>query len=178
MGNLRQAVHKAIAFIGGIGMCLLVFLAIMTSGDVVLRLIFGYTIIGAHEIVEFLLSSVVFFGMAHTAMSKGHICVDLFFAHFPHKVQLIIDSITNLFSLVVCGLITWQVFLYGIEMFKADKVSATINIPIYPCIFMASIGMAFLTLVLIEDETVYLRGLFSNNAKLESMSDSSNISVQ
>lgn len=147
----QKAVYKPISIIANVGMGLVVILMISVAADVILRIFFNFSIVGSHELAEFLLLAIVFSALAYTATQKGHVAVDLVFSTFKPKIQLIVESITTLFSFTISSLITWQAFVYGLETKMSGVLSPTLNMPIFPFIFITSIGMGMLSIVMLKE---------------------------
>ena len=123
---------------------------LLSTADVVLRL-FGRPIPGTYELVGFLGTVVVSFAMGFTSLEKGHIAVELLYRKLPQRAQLAIEAFTNIVSSLIFGLITYQAFIYALDIRKSGEVSSTLQMPIYPFIFGMSLGFGLLCLILIAD---------------------------
>jgi TRAP-type C4-dicarboxylate transport system permease small subunit len=135
-------------WIGGLGMSTVILLMIFTVGESLLRNIFNYAIAGTHELVEFTMAVLVFFALAYTQIEKRHVSIDLLYNKLSPTVQRILESLTSLASLGIFILMTWQTILYGLEMRENHTVSPTLNIPLYPILFIIAFGIGLLCLVL------------------------------
>ena len=76
-----------------VGMAALDVLMLIMAVDAALRYIFSAPITGAMEIVEFALVTLVFTGMAYTALKKGHVRVDILYRRLQPKTRAVLDSI-------------------------------------------------------------------------------------
>lgn len=123
---------------------------LLSVTDVVLRM-FGKPIPGTYELVGFLGTIVVSFALAFTSMEKGHIAVELLVERLPQRVQLAIDSFSNLIGALLFGTIAYQAVLYAMDLKKSGEVSATLQMPAYPFIYGIAIGSALLCLLLITE---------------------------
>jgi TRAP-type C4-dicarboxylate transport system permease small subunit len=128
----------------------IIIMMMLSTADVVLRL-FGKPIPGAYELIGFIGTVVVSFAVGFTSMEKGHIAVELLYRKLPQRTQLAIETFTNIVSFLVFGLITYQAFIYALDMRKSGEVSPTLQMPIYPFIFGMSFGFGLLCLILIAD---------------------------
>ena len=104
---------------------------LLSTADVVLRL-FVKPIPGAYELVGFIGTIVVSFALGFTSLEKGHIAVELLYRKLPQRTQLAIETFTNTVSFLFFGLITYQAFIYALDMRKSGEVSPTLQLPIYP----------------------------------------------
>ncbi len=107
---------------------------LLSTADVVLRL-FGKPIPGAYELVGFIGTIIVSFALGFTSLEKGHIAVELLYRKLPQRTQLAIETFTNTVSFLFFGLITYQAFIYALDMRKSGEVSPTLQMPVYPFIF-------------------------------------------
>ena len=146
--RLESVFFRPSRWIGGLGMSMVILLMIFTVGESLLRNIFNYAIAGTHELVEFTMAVLVFFALAYTQIEKRHVAIDLLYTRLSPNAQAILESLTSLFSLVIFILMTWQTALYGLEMRDNHTVSPTLNIPLYPILFIISFGTGLLCMVL------------------------------
>ncbi len=145
---LERIFFKPSRWLGYAGMSTVFFLILLTAGDSLLRNILNRSVVGTHELIEFTMAVLVFFALAYTEIDKRHVSIDLLYNRFPRKTQALADILVSLFSLAVFVLITWQTFLYAVEMRESQTISPTLNIPVYPFIFVVSFGTALLCAVL------------------------------
>ena len=148
-----------IYYVACAGMSTVVLLTVLTAGDALLRYLFNSPITGAHELCEFILSVMAFFGMAYTAVEKGHIAVDIAFSYLPQRIRPFVDVFIAVLSLLIFGLITWRTALYGLQVQQRGVVSPTLNIPVFPFVLVTSFGIGLLTLVLLRDLVASLGAL-------------------
>ncbi|MFC1868829.1 TRAP transporter large permease subunit [Thermodesulfobacteriota bacterium] len=139
--------------INGIGVTALSLMMLLTAVDVCLRYIFDSPVTGSYEITEFMMAVLVAFGLAYTAMHKGHINVDLLISQTGPRSQTVINSITALLSVGFFVLMTWRSFLYAEKIRVDGYTSQSLAIPIYPFVYVVAVGCAILVLILL----IYLR---------------------
>lgn len=133
---------------------------LLSTADVVLRL-FVKPIPGAYELVGFIGTIVVSFALGFTSLEKGHIAVELLYRKLPQRTQLAIETFTNTVSFLFFGLITYQAFIYALDMRKSGEVSPTLQLPIYPFIFGMSFGFGLLCLILIAESIKSMKRTFN-----------------
>ncbi len=132
---------------------------ILVVGNIIGRKIWK-PIFGVYDYVSYIGVIIVSFSIAYCALQKGHTQVELFMARFSKKTQSIIDFFTNLISLGIFMLTSWQLVVFGNDMRKAGELSMTSLTPFYPFIYAISIGCALLCLVIISDIIKSLIGVF------------------
>lgn len=123
----------------------------LMMADVVLRYFFGSPLSGAYEILQFMMSIVIPFGIAYCAHEKGHISVDILFALFPGRTQRILDCLTSFLVLLLFLVIAWQSVLYVKEIYEFGLTSGILYIPAYPFVGATALGFSALCLVLLLD---------------------------
>lgn len=138
-----------------IAMIFLLLLMFITVGDIVGRYMAGIIpgfgpIPGTFELTELLLAIAVLTAIGHTQMQKGHISIDLVISKFPSKVRAVIDCITDLLSLTIFLLVTWQTIKYAHLLYVSNDVSAILRLPMYPFLIIAAIGCLMFCLAMLS----------------------------
>jgi TRAP-type C4-dicarboxylate transport system permease small subunit len=142
-----------------IGGWIIVAMMLLTVIDVLGRKFFNRPVYGAYEISEFMLVIVVFFSIVCCESKKGHISIGLVVSRFRRRTQDVIDSIMYLIFLVASCLLTWRLWLYGVTVWRNNLTSGVLQIPIYPVVFLASLGGVLLTLVVFMHFLLFLSGV-------------------
>jgi TRAP-type mannitol/chloroaromatic compound transport system permease small subunit len=91
----------------------------------------------------------VFFALAHTEVSNGHVRVDLIMSRFGERAQTLVDMITQFVCFLLFGLVTWSALVYSARMKASGEVSQDLWLPIYPFVYIVAVGCALLTLTLL-----------------------------
>jgi len=129
----------------------LIAMMFLTGTDVTLRYIFNSPIPGSLELTEFLMAIVVGLALAHCALDKGHLRVDLVVSRLPKQVQLVLHSIASFTFLGLFILITWKTVDRAWAMFDDKIESAIFAIPAFPFVLAVAVGSAVLCLVLMKE---------------------------
>jgi TRAP-type C4-dicarboxylate transport system permease small subunit len=145
---LERIFFKPSRWLGYLGMSTVLLLIFFTVSDSLLRNLLNRSIVGTHELIEFTMAILVFFSLAYTEIEKRHVSIDILYNRLPQRAQAIFHSLAVFFSLTIFSLITWQTLLYGIEMWQSRTISPTLNIPIYPFVFVVAFGTGMLCAVL------------------------------
>jgi TRAP-type C4-dicarboxylate transport system permease small subunit len=125
----------------------------VTVGDIVGRYFFDKPIMGAYELVGFLMVFAGPWGMAYCQIRKGHIRVDFLFQRFPKIGQSILTILANLVGVFGFSLMCWRSALltrYYLELTKGGDTD-TLRIPIFPFALALTIGAGVLALVILGD---------------------------
>ena len=129
---------------GYVSTAVLGLMMLLTVADVFLRYFFNAPISGTTEITEFMLV-VVFPALAWCAVTGKMVKVDLLMAHFPSRVQAIVDSITLFLALGVFVIITWQSFL---ESKVVDSTTSLLGLPSAPFYWVMTVGLVLFCLAI------------------------------
>ena len=128
----------------------IVALMLLTTANVVLRIVHvPYS--GTYELAGFLGAVVVAFALGYTQKRKDHIMVDIVTRKFPPGIVRIIDSIAYLVCAIFFGIVTVQVFAWGMIIYHTGEVSETLKIIYYPFVWCVALGFAVLTFTLLID---------------------------
>lgn len=144
-----EGVRRSSRWIGRLGMSMVVLLMFLTAGDSLSRNLLNRSLVGTHELVEFTMAIMVFFSLALSELEKRHVAVDLVYDRLSRRKQRFLDRLVSLLSLTIFALITWQAFLYGIEMWQSRTMSPTLNIPVFPFVLVTAFGTGLLWVVLL-----------------------------
>ena len=145
---LEKAINPLASFINRIGTSLVLVIVGTISADVCLRYLLNYPIPGTIEITEFVLPIMVFFSVAHAAVEKRHVGVDLVYEHLGTKSRATVDVVTSMLSAYVMGVVTWQLFLYAIHEFETSERGDILGLPHWPAVMSSAVGCGVLALVL------------------------------
>lgn len=113
--------------------------------------IMDYPIYGTEDYVSLLSIILVSFTIAYCAMQERHIKIDLVVSRFPPRIQGIIGSITNILSLGLFLIVSWQCVVLAMRMMQTGDRSMSASIILYPFLFVVAFGCLLLSLVIMVD---------------------------
>jgi len=142
-----------------IGCVAIVAMMTLTVFDVVGRF-FKYPIFGAIEIIGFLAAIIVATALPYTHKVEGHVGVEILVRLLPPKMQVGLKIITQALTLFLFSLITWQMFLYAMELDKTGEVSMNLQFPIHYLVYLIACGLLVFSVTIIET-------IFENIMKLK-----------
>jgi len=120
--------------------------AITTFVDVVSYKL-GRPILGAPDIVCFLLLITLAAIGSVTLINGRHLSVDVLVAKFPRRVQAVVESVVSFLSLTVSVAVIWYSILFGLSLIKSGDYSYTTGIPMYPFAFVIAAGFVPIALL-------------------------------
>ncbi len=148
LDKLNDLLNRILLFVGSIAVLLLMSIATV---NVVLRYPFKFPWRGAYEVVGFLGAVVIAFALGYTQKRKDHIVVDILSEKFPKRLNRILDGISYFVTMIFFGIVSWQVFIWGMKISQSGEVSETLKIIFHPFIYSVSLGFAVFSLTLIID---------------------------
>ncbi len=155
--RIKNLIRRMNYYVCAGGMCVLIPLMLLTTGDAVGRKFFAKTIPGAFEISQYLLAVFILLGVAYAQQVKGHVGVDFVTSRFSPRGRALCEMFTTLLSLFIIAILVWEGWVEGI---KERTVSDMLRIPQYPFRLLVSIGGFLLWLEL-------LIGLFESAMKFK-----------
>lgn len=154
---MERGLSPLVSVVGNLGAGLIAVMMLLTVVDVVGRRFFHHPLTGAYELSEYLMVIVVFFSMVGCQLLKGHITIDLVVDKFRQRTRNIIDSIMYVFFLMMFGVLTWRFVLDAIRE-TGGSTSGVLNIPDFPFLYLAALGSALLSLVVLMHLFLFLAG--------------------
>jgi tripartite ATP-independent transporter DctM subunit len=108
--------------------------------EVVTRTVFDFSLPGIVEIEEYFLLLVIYYALAHTHITAGHISIDLITEKIPASLRPVITSVTSLLSVVLFVLMTWQLAANGVDKLKLGVLSSSLKLPFGIFYLLAAVG--------------------------------------
>ncbi len=146
--KLKHLIQRVNYYVCRVGVCLLLLLMLLTTGDVLGRKFFAKTIPGAFELSEYILVVFILLGAAYTQQVKGHVGINFLTSRLSPRVQALCNIVTLILSLFIISILIWQGWVEGI---RERTVSEMLRIPQYPFRLLVAIGGFLLWLELLID---------------------------
>jgi TRAP-type C4-dicarboxylate transport system permease small subunit len=134
-----------------IGIAFLLLLTFIMVVSVILRYFFNSPIPGILEIIEYMMVTLLTLGLAHTAVAKRNIIIDMLITHLPPGFHDGFIAAASVLSLGFFALVTWASVLYAQSQYEVMAVSSILHIPRWPFASVVAFGCFLLTLVLAGD---------------------------
>jgi TRAP-type C4-dicarboxylate transport system permease small subunit len=151
MQSLQKVCDAVTHLLLAIGASVLSAMMFLTTADVILRYFFESPLPGTYEILQYMMSIVIPFGIAYCAHEDAHVSVDILFASLPRRIQSFLQCVNSLIVLLLFLLIAWQSISYVQETYESGLTSGILYIPSYPFVGAMALGFSTLCLVLLLD---------------------------
>ena len=142
--KIADTVTHKISLIGVIG---LLVQMLLTTIDIILKLVSTARIPGSSELVEFIMVVVMFIaGFAMTQMDEGHVRVDMFVNKFKPKARCVTNGIIEAIVTVFSGILSVKAIqMVGTYISNGSHTSVLV-IPYWVIELLIAIGFILLTL--------------------------------
>lgn len=134
MVNLVSTAGGALSAIG------ILFMAVATSYEVMMRYIFRAPTKWVLETQELMMVFVVCVAAAYTLKNKGHVRVDILTTRLGIRGQKRLDIMGSIMGILYCGLLGWAGFTMALNYYHRWAVSMIIGVPLYLVMVWVGIG--------------------------------------
>lgn len=112
----------------------------LISLDVVLRYVFNAPMLGAHEIVEYMLLSSFFLFITDCWNSNSHVRMSIVYQKLT-KLKKPADTVIGIVSAILFGCLAWKLWEELLYAFDAYQVSSELRMPVWPFKLVALLGL-------------------------------------
>ena len=146
---LIQKVYPIVSWLNSVAMVALAAMMFLTAADVALRYSINKPIVGSYELTAYLMVVWVAFAIGETAVEHGHINVDIVVQRMKKRPKAILLAVTNFLCIILFATVAWRTFVHATKAIDTSAVSAALQVPEYPFIYLCGVGLVLLTLVFI-----------------------------
>lgn len=151
VNRMESFLEKVISLLHGISSLVLLLVALLITSDVIGRSLLGQPIKGAFELTEFGSAIMIFFALAITHRSKEHISIGFLVDKLPVRAKHFTEALIELFVFLVILVMAMSIFTEGLYIMSKNIVTTDLQMPLYPYIFIISIGaLVFALTALLE----------------------------
>ncbi|WP_121063808.1 TRAP transporter small permease [Chachezhania antarctica] len=125
----RRWPRRALAVISGL---ILLIMMALTAVDVVGRYVLNSPLIGATELTELLLVSVVFIGLPAVCLDDEHVTVDLVTSALPDWIQPFRKALLAVITATVLAVIAWRLWVHADQIASYNAVTNSLRLPVAP----------------------------------------------
>lgn len=141
-----------------IGAAALAGMMLLTVVDVIGRY-FRHPIFGSVEMVGFLATIIIATALPYTHKMDGHVGVEILVRLLSERTQTWIQICTQILSLVLFILVTWQMFLYAGDIHETGEVSMNLEFPIYYIVYLLAFGLLIFSITIVESIIININKL-------------------
>lgn len=119
-----------------VGALLLFAMMALTFVDVVGRYVLGKSVVGAFEVTEFMLATLIYIGIPLITLRGGHIAVDLFEHLLSSGFRQIRDRFVNVLWAVVLGYLGYQLWIKSADLVDVGEITQVLRLPVAPVAYL------------------------------------------
>lgn len=160
MLDFVDRIVRFVALWGG-GLMIISLMGI-TVIDVTLRYFFSLPIFGARDVSKLIMLTAVALSVAYSARTGGQVSIELFTGMMSPRITRWTEVFVRLIAIVMLIILTWRLWLSGLNASEFGEVSLALEIPFKPFYFILSLGMLLYAVVLIVELPLFLRGRTTN----------------
>jgi len=158
LGKYELFVKKISRWSGYVAVAMLLIIPLLTTLDIAGSKFFNLPLTGSVEITGLLQVMLLPLAAAITLLCGQHIKVDVFTDKLSNKAKLKFDSIISLLLFLFSVVLIWQVIVYGLDNISSGEVSNTLNLPLYPFIFIMALAFVPLGLAFFDGFLNWFKG--------------------
>ncbi|MDO6683366.1 MULTISPECIES: TRAP transporter small permease [unclassified Oceanobacter] len=146
---------RQFALLGGF---LMLMLATMTVISITGRTLFGAAIEGDYELVEAGLGITVFLFLPEGHRCNGHVVVDIFTNNLAPRSVALLETVGEVFFLIVSLVLIWQLTLGGIDAYDYMEQSMLLELPLWIVFVPGVLSSALIALTSLDRIVTFVRG--------------------
>ena len=136
---------RYVAYGGGL---VLAGLMLLVISEITMRYFFGRPFRGGYELTELAMSLIVALGFPYTAITRGHVTVDILGRWLDMPALRWLTALVHLAGAVFLAFVAWRAWLYAAGSLRWSDVTNMMRIPKHPFQFAVAISLGLFALVL------------------------------
>lgn len=141
-----KTIHKILMgianFLSACSTLIITAMMLLIVVDVVMRAFFNMPITGSVEITQMLMAGTIL-GFAKSCLGNDNLKVDVVMEHMPRTVQYVVDVVTSILCIGICGLLCWRTVANGLYSLEKGLSYLTLpQVPKWPFILLLAVGFA------------------------------------
>ncbi|HEX2257489.1 MAG TPA: TRAP transporter small permease, partial [Afifellaceae bacterium] len=153
--RLLERLLRALAYGGG---AILFGLMLLVIYEVLMRYFFGRPFRGGYEFTELAMALIVAFALPYTAITNGHVSIDLFGRWLDRPSMRWLNALVHLTGALLLALVAWRAATYALGSYRWGDLSNMMRIPKYPFQLATAASAALFALVLLLEAAKALHG--------------------
>lgn len=141
-----DALDRALTWLSALPVALIV---VLTFVDVLGRYIFSSPLRGSLEIIEYAMALVIFAALPLITRHRGHVTVSLIENLVKGHARRIKSVLCDAISAFALGLLTWRLYLQGVEDLDSKGSTVVLNLPHAPLSFALTVFAGLSTLIVL-----------------------------
>lgn len=145
--NLKRVVTPVSRVLNDVSIVVLAGVMFLVVADVLMRRLFNSPIFGSHDVRAVGFALVVFLPMGWCTLMDRHVELTVVVHRLPKKLRQYIAACVDFLTTAILSVTSWQLMKHGIRLQTMNGETPVVGIPYYPFVYLATLGMAMMTLV-------------------------------
>lgn len=107
MDFVQKGLGRAVEAFGWLAQGCALVLVLLVAGNVLVRYFLSEGLVSLQELEWHLVSPIALFGMSYALRHDAHVRVDVFFEHYPPRLQAAVDLLSSVLLLAVALYLAW-----------------------------------------------------------------------
>jgi len=157
IGKSLHAIEKAFTFLA---MTSAFIMVCITTADALGRYFLNQPISGAYEITEnYLMIFAIYFALAYAYHEGANVRITFLVSRLPSQTKLVINYFVQIFSILFIAFLFVSATRMNLgRLGEIMELSKTLRLPIWPAYLIISLGLLFLSLLVLLDLRQVKRG--------------------
>ena len=144
---VKKVIEPTVNAAAAAGAVVLGAMVVMLIVSVIMRKAFNAPMKGVFEMTEFGMVMITFLCISAQYFKPDAMVMETFLEMLPKKMQVIINIFIFLLDAAILGILSWQLFVYGLRVQRMGQVSKILEIPLPPFPYLGAACILLLTLV-------------------------------
>jgi TRAP-type transport system small permease protein len=149
LDRLEHGLERALRLLAYLGGAVLVGLMFLVVYEVFMRYFFGRPFRGGYEMTELAMALIVAFGLPYTAITKGHVAVDILADWLDRPSMRWLTFLVHLTGAILLAVVAWRAGLAALGSYRWGDMTNLMRIPKYPFQFSIAFSAGLFALVLL-----------------------------
>lgn len=149
LAQVERWFERLLRFIAYGGGLVLAGLMLLVIYEIAMRYYFGRPFRGGYELTELAMSLIVALGFPYTAITRGHVTVDLLGRWLDLPAFRWLSALVHLAGAAFMAYVAWRAWLYAAGSLRWSDVTNMMRIPKHPFQFAVAISLGLFSLVLL-----------------------------
>jgi len=148
--RLEQAslwINRALSAAAGVA---LAGMMLFTAFDVLMRAL-DRPVAGSVEVIGWLSAAAMALALGDVQVHRGHVAVTLVSERLRGRKAALLETANSLVALLLFGTAAVVILRYGATLHRTGSLSETLQVVVYPWVYVVALGFAGLTLALAVD---------------------------
>ncbi|MCB1740261.1 MAG: TRAP transporter small permease [Gammaproteobacteria bacterium] len=155
--RIDRGYHLIEAALNYVAAAFLFSLMLLACAEVFMRKVFNSPIHGQADLVEIMIPTMGFFGLAYCQRLAGHVRMELFIHRLKGRALWIFEFLGNLATILIVSVMIWGTWQNFLNAYQIGDTSMDAQLPVWPPKLIITVGFCLLLIRCLIAFVGYLR---------------------